>query len=326
MKTTKTNKKSEVKNVYQIVTDRIIEQMNKGIIPWHKPWVFSDHADDIDLTTVAINYVTRKPYSMLNQMLLGFRKGEWMSFKQLSERGGTIKKGAESGIVVFWTQMNYVEKPKEGEQPTDEDGTGEESQGKVCTIPVLKYYHVYHLDDIEGIETKYGTDEEKPKVQTVDPIEAAEDLMWQYVLREEKLTFVCDKPSNKAYYQPSFDKVVVPQMSQFKEVEEFYSTVFHEFTHSTMPTYRCNRKKENENAYFGSEDYSREELVAEMGSAMLCHIAGLNCEKAFKNSVAYLQSWLKALKNDPKMIVWASSRAEKAARYIQYGPETNAQA
>lgn len=326
MKTTKKNQKSEVKNVYQIVTEKIVEQMEKGLIPWHKPWVFADHAEDIDLRTVAINYVTRRPYSMLNQMLLGFRAGEWMSYKQAKELGGSIKKGAESGLVVFWTQMSYVEKPKEGEQPTTEDNTGEETQGKVRTIPVLKYYRVYHLDDIEGIESKYGTDEEKPKVQTVDPIEAAEDLMWQYVLREEKLTFVCDKPSNKAYYRPSTDTVVVPQISQFKQVEEFYSTAFHELTHSTLPVYRCNRKAENDNAYFGNEDYSREELVAEMGSAMLCHIAGLNCERVFNNTVAYLQSWLRALKNDPKMIVWASTRAEKAAKYIQFGPEKKEEA
>lgn len=313
--------KSEKKNVYQIVTDRIIEEMNKGIIPWHKPWVFADHADDIDLRTVAINYVTRKPYSMLNQMLLGFRAGEYMTREKAKELGGSIKKDAESGIVVFWKQMTYVEKPKEGEQPETEEEGEETTQGKIHTIPVLRYYRVYHLDDIEGIPSKYGTEVEKPKVQTVDPIDAAEDLMWQYVLREEKLTFQCDKPSNKAYYSPSSDTVVVPQISQYKVIEEFYSTAFHELTHSTLPVYRCNRSKENRDANFGSEDYSREELVAEMGSAMLCQIAGLNCERAFKNTVAYLQSWLSALKNDPKMIVWAASRAEKAAKYIQFGPE-----
>ena len=107
-------------------------------------------------------------------------------------------------------------------------------------------------------------------------------------------------------------------MSQYQDVEEYYSTAFHELTHSTLVPDRLNRKAEEETpAIFGNTSYSREELVAEMGAAMLVNVCGMDCEKAFKNSVAYIQGWLKQLKNDPKMIVWASSRAEKAARYIQ---------
>ena len=110
--------------------------------------------------------------------------------------------------------------------------------------------------------------------------------------------------------------VVVPKMSQYELIEEYYSTTFHELTHSTGHESRCNRKAETKNSHFGNKSYSREELVAELGSAMLCHFAGIDSDKAFKNSVAYIQSWLKALKNDNKMIVWASSRAEKASKYI----------
>ena len=105
-------------------------------------------------------------------------------------------------------------------------------------------------------------------------------------------------------------------LSQYQDAEEYYSTTFHELTHSTIPPYRCDRKAENDHAFFGNEDYSREELVAELGSAMICNALNLDCEKAFKNSVAYIQGWLKALHNDNKMIVWAASRAEKAAKYI----------
>ena len=98
--------------------------------------------------------------------------------------------------------------------------------------------------------------------------------------------------------------------------EEYYSTAFHEFTHSTMHESRCNRKSENAITRFGDKDYSREELVAEIGSAMLCNRIGIENERAFNNSAAYIQSWLKALKNDNKMIVWAAKKAEEAARYI----------
>jgi len=112
------------------------------------------------------------------------------------------------------------------------------------------------------------------------------------------------------------DKVVVPMLEQYKTASEYYSTTFHEFIHSTMKESRCNRQPECGFAFFGSHAYSREELVAEMGAAMLCSNFGIDDSKTFNNSVAYLQSWIKALANDPKMIVWAAGRAEKAARYI----------
>lgn len=281
-------------NVYQMVTDRVIEQMKKGIVPWHRPWTG---------TAGTINYVTRKPYSLLNQMLLG-REGEWITFNQLKQLGGSIKKGAKSGIVVFYSPYSYMK------EEVKEDGT------KVMvskSIPVLKYYPVFHISDCTGVESKLESG--KPAA-TVEPVEQAEAIVNGYVNREEGLTFRNNEPSNRAYYSPSSDTVVVPMLSQYTEVEEYYSTTFHELTHSTMAENRCNRKEGNKTAAFGSASYSREELVAELGAAYLCSIAELNGEKAFRNSVAYLQGWLKALANDNKMIVWAASRAEKAARYI----------
>ena len=110
--------------------------------------------------------------------------------------------------------------------------------------------------------------------------------------------------------------MVVPRLAQYQLAEEYYSTAFHEFTHSTMHESRCNRKSETTITRFGDSAYSREELVAEIGSAMICNRLGIEHEKAFQNSAAYIQSWLKALKNDNKMIVWAAKKAEEAARYI----------
>ena len=336
-KTNKTNKsnkskkselKTEARNVYQVVTDKIIAQMEQGIIPWQKPWTYAGAGME-DLRNCAINYQTRKPYSMLNQWLLGFRAGEYLTWKQAEALGGKVKKGAESGMVVFWGQTTIRTRKKRDENDevvTDADGkpvTEDVMEERI--MPVLKYYHVFHIDDIEGIETKFTEEEATQKVE-VDPIQSAELIVWEYVMREAKLKFECDKPSDRAYYQPGADRVVVPMISQYKVKEEFYSTAFHELTHSTLPSYRCNRETENKGAYFGNEEYAREELVAEIGSAMLCNVAGLDCQKAFKNSVAYVQGWLKALKSNPKWIVWAAARAEKAARYIQFGPDANAQA
>ena len=146
--------------------------------------------------------------------------------------------------------------------------------------------------------------------------DAAEAVISGYIGREEGLKFQNDKPSSKAYYSPSTDAVVVPMAAQYTELAEYYSTTFHELVHSTMKTSRCNREAENKNSFFGNHEYSREELVAEMGAAMLCTAVGVSIDKAFNNSVAYIQGWLKALQNDVKMIVWAAKRAEAAAKYI----------
>lgn len=282
-----------------MVTDRIIEQLEKGIIPWRRPWTGVSVADG-----GAINYVTRRPYSLLNQMLLG-REGEYLTWKQIQDLGGKVKKGAEAQMVVFFKQLVVKE------TEVKEDG---KTEGKEKVIPLLRYYRVFHIEDTTGIESKIKEDESVQ--ETKQPIEDAEAIIKGYLSREKGLQFVNNKPSNKACYYPVLDKVVVPMLSQYDVIEEYYSTAFHEFTHSTMLESRCDRKEDNKKVVFGSKDYSREELVAELGSAMLCNVAGIESEKAFKNSVAYIQSWLRALKNDNKMIVWASSRAEKSTKYI----------
>ena len=285
-------------NVYQVVTDRIIAQMEKGIVPWHKPWTGA--ADG------AINYVSRRAYSVLNQWLLG-RDGEWLTFKQVQQCGGRIKKGAKAGMVVFYTQQQY----KVMVNVEDEEGNVHEEE-RMKVKPVLRAYNVFHISDCDGIESKT----QEGVKNEVEPIEQAEKVISEYVEREKELTFRNDSVTDKAYYSPASDMVCVPMISQYDVVEEYYSTTFHELVHSTMKETRCNRKAENKMAAFGSADYSREELVAETGSAMLCTRVGIDCDKAFNNSVSYIQGWLKKLKNDNKMIVWAASRAEKAAKYI----------
>lgn len=179
--------------------------------------------------------------------------------------------------------------------------------------------------DTEGIESKIKTEEKDGTL--VFPIDAAEQVITGYLEREKELTFHNDKPTDSAYYSPSLDMVSVPMLSQYQIPEEYYSTTFHELVHSTKLKSRCDRDSEQSGiAAFGNEDYSREELVAEIGSAMLCNRVEIESEKAFKNSVAYIQGWLKALKNDNHAIVWASSRAEKAAKYIIFGKQAIVQA
>lgn len=288
-------------NVYQMVTDRITAQLEQGSIPWRKPWTGAS----VDCGG-SINYVSRRPYSLINQLVLG-RPGEWLTWKQVEDLGGKVKKGAKAGMVVFYKKLVLKD-----ERPSGAQDAGEEESER--TVPLLRYYNVFHLDDIEGIETRIVPGE--ANAPSVEPVEAAEKVIAGYLSRQPKLRFQNDKPSNRAYYSPSQDMVVVPMLSQYDIPAEYYSTTFHELTHSTIPASRCDRVRENANAFFGNADYSREELVAEIGSAMLCNRTGIDVDKAFRNSVAYIQGWLKSLKDDPKMIVWAAGRAEKAAKFI----------
>lgn len=281
-------------SIYQIVTDRICEQLNKGIIPWNRPWT--------GVADGAISYTTRKPYSLLNQMLLG-EDGEYITFNEVAKLGGKIKKGAKSQMVVFFKR--YVKE----ESITNPD-TGEEENKEKITF-ALRYYNVFNIKDCEGIPAK--TREEK-RLFTED--KTGEEVISEYINREASNGFKFENiKGNRAYYSPSLDKVVLPLKEQFKREGEYYSTAFHEIAHSTLKECRCNRKQK-ETVHFGDEDYSKEELVAEITSANICSVTGIETTSTFQNSVAYIQSWLRALQNDTKMIVFASSQAEKATRYI----------
>lgn len=274
-------------NVYEMVTERIIEQLENGVIPWQKPWTGTKNG--------AYNRVSRKPYSILNQMLLQ-HSGEYATFKQWTEAGGYIRKGAKSEIVTFW-KIQLIEEE-------EEDGTKVKKQ-----IPLLRYYHVFHISQVDGVEPK-----EKIELQEFEPIAEAERVKREYMDREHLKIY--EKITDKAFYTPTFDYIEIPCKEQYKNVEEFYSTLFHEMIHSTGYYKRLNRLESGASAGFGSETYSKEELTAEIGSAMILNRLGIETEKTFNNSTAYIQNWLQVLKNDNKFIISASSKSEKAVKYI----------
>ncbi len=273
-------------DIYQAVTDRIIEQLDNGVIPWYKPWS--------GIASGAYNTVSNKTYSLLNQMLLK-HDGEYATYKQWSELGGQVRKDEESEIVVFWKMI-----------PVEEKVNGEIVKK---TIPYLKYINVFHVSQVDGVQPK-----DKNAV-IHEPIKEAEKIIADYDARES-ITME-DVLGNNAYYAPLRDYLCVPTKEQYSDINKYYSTKFHEMVHSTGHKSRLNRFDDNTKiAPFGSEDYSKEELVAEIGSASLMSLIGIETEKTFKNNVAYIQSWLKVLKNDKRMIVSASSRAQKAVEYI----------
>ena len=273
-------------NVYQLVTDRIIAELEKGSIPWEKPWT--------GVRTGAYSRSTGKPYSLLNQMLLR-KPGEYLTFKQATEAGGSIRKGEKAQIVVFWKPFEVVEKDKDG-KPVKK------------VIPLLKYYNVFHIDQCENVKPRFAPDDLTP----ADPIAEAETVLSDYSLRSG--CRIIHERQNRAFYRPSTDEIHLPLREQFPKTAEYYSTAFHEATHSTGHEKRLNRLSKT--AHFGSQDYSKEELIAEMGAAILMNELGIETDGSFRNSAAYIQNWLHVLRDDNKMLVSAAGKAEKAVKLI----------
>ncbi|KOP81355.1 ArdC family protein [Cytobacillus solani] len=265
-------------NVYEIVTQKIIEKLEAGVIPWRKPWI----------NVNAVNWLTQKPYRGINTMLL--EPGEYATFKQIKDAGGRVKDGAKSEIVVFW---KWIEKEIK-------------ETGEIEKIPLLKCYRVFNIStQVEGLNSK-----REIKAFDNDPIEEAEKVFKSYINCPSY-----SYNSGKAYYQPSIDHINCPPMKDFPNVNEYYSTLFHEMVHSTGHKSRLNRSGIIEMASFGDEVYSKEELVAEMGATMLCGIAGID-NSTLPNSASYIASWLKKLNNDKSLVVKAAAQAQKAADYI----------
>lgn len=273
-------------NVYEIVTERIITELEKGNIPWKRPWTGSKDG--------AYSRSTGRAYSLINQLMLKYQ-GEYLTFNQIKEAGGNVKKGERAEIVVFYKPMQIKEQQADGSE-------------KDKLIPFLRYYNVFHISQTEGVEAKYRPEEVKP----FDPIEEAESISRDYLTRQgiqfENIL------GNRAFYSPSIDKVTLPLKEQFDLQAEYYSTLFHELTHSTGHEKRLNRLSKD--AHFGNEEYSKEELVAEIGAAAVMNYIGIETDSSIKNNAAYIQSWIKALKGDSKLIVSAAGKAEKAVNLI----------
>ena len=265
--------------VAQIVTDAIIKKLESGVIPWHKPWRGGE----------AVNYITQKPYTGINRLLLD--GGEYLTYKQVQDLNGKIKKGTKSHIVVFYKPIEITD------DETDE----------IKKIRLLKYYKVYSLQDVEGIESRQNIAHRNNY-----NIDNCESVINRYI--DKSGVKFESKTSTKAYYSPTDDKVTVPLISQFSSSKHYYSTVYHELAHSTGHKSKLNRLTTT--AHFGNADYSREELTAEITSAMLCKHTGIDTADIIDNTAGYIQSWLKALKNDTNMVLVAAAKAEKAVDYI----------
>ncbi|AVX40769.1 Antirestriction protein ArdC (plasmid) [Carboxydocella thermautotrophica] len=266
--------------VYEIVTERIIKKLEQGTVPWRQPW----------RNAIAVNWKTQKPYRGINCFLL--EPGEYATWNQIMEAGGKVRpeEAKKFQIVVFW---KWLEK---------EDG----ETGEIDRVPLLRYYKVYEINrQCEGLESR-----RKDEIFEHDPIEEAEKILAGY-----KDAPRIEYQSGQASYNPHSDSIKVPPLQDYRKAEEYYCTLFHELVHSTGHLKRLNRPGFAEIAAFASETYSKEELIAELGAAMLCAMARID-NSTIDNSASYIASWLRKLKNDKRLIVQAAASAQKAVDYI----------
>lgn len=275
------------KSVYEIVTDKIISKLEQGVIPWRRPW----NAGYVRPTS----WATGKAYRGINRLLL--EPGEYLTFNQVQALGGHVKKGEKASIATFYKE--YVKEDK------NEDGTEEAS-----IIHCLRYYNVFEVSQCEGVNRKNSAEVERYSEDRM--IREAENIMSGYFNRKGAPKLEIGSSNNEqAYFSPRGDYVHLPSLVLYKNPEEYYSTAFHEMTHSTGAGSRLNRIF---GATFGDTTYAKEELVAELGASMLCNVCQI--DNTLDNSAAYIKSWLGHLRNDKKLIITASSAAQKAADYI----------
>lgn len=277
-------------NVYDVINSRIMELLEQGTVPWRKTWNAQSN--------MPRNLCRNREYRGINLFMLAcqpYSSPHWLTFKQVQDKGGHVRKGEKSCPVIFW---KWLDKRVEDVISNDTLSTDK--------IPLLRYYSVFNLEQTEGIEPPPTTE----IVNTFTPIEMAEQIITGMPNRPE-----IKHGGNRASYSPMLDYVKLPVPESFDYPEEYYSTAFHELSHATGHSSRVGRKGILEPSYFGSHEYSKEELIAEMSAAFLCGHIGIE-NSTIENSAAYIAGWLKALKNDRTLLIQAGGMAQRAADYI----------
>jgi antirestriction protein ArdC len=283
---------SKSDELYDQITATILAKLEEGVVPWHQPWAGGQPPTSMS---------TGKPYRGINAFLLTFSQyGSpwWGTYKQISERGGQVRKGEKSTVVVFWKRL--VVDTTEAERAA--------GAGRKKIIPMLRHFNVFNACQADGLpERFYGAQD---RGEGFDPLTEAEAVLEGYSDGPE-VTY----GGSRACYDPTADLIHLPEREAFESAEGFYSTAFHECIHSTGHKTRLARPNIGQPHVFGDTEYSKEELVAEMGCAMLAGHAGI-AQDTLEQSAAYIGNWLRALRDDKKLLVQAAAQAQRAADHV----------
>lgn len=292
-------------NLYRDITDKIVAELEQGIVPWVQPWTSGRQLCPLGLP---VNGLTRRSYSGINILLLwsaleelGFAAPYWITFKQCIAMGGAVRKG-ETGTRVYFADK-FV--------PLKEKARAEEAGDEPAAVAFLKRYTVFNADQCDGLPTGLmAPPVPRPERQIVPDAEA--------LIAATGADFRVG--GDQAFYVPSQDFISIPHQTDYADQINYYRTAFHELGHWTGHPARLDR---NLTTKFGTQDYAREELVAEMATAFVC--ASLGIVPTVRHA-DYIGNWLTVLKEDARAIVRAASLASKAADYIlacTAGSQTN---
>ncbi len=277
--------------LYEKVTNTIIEALEQGVVPWRKPWNGA--------VSVPVNASSNRPYRGVNVLLLGmspYTDHRWLTFKQAQERGGRVKSGEKSTMVVFWKQW----------EPRDDEESGPAAKRP---IPILRYFHVFNAEQCDGLNlSELYCPERFAEHQRI----GRADVLVQSMPDPPRIV----EQGASAWYHPGNDLIQVPPLGRFRTADAFYATLFHELGHATGHASRLNRSGIMGEIQFGSGTYSKEELVAELTSAFCCAIVSLD-NSLIEDSASYINGWLGILKADPKAVVIAAAQAQRATDYIK---------
>jgi antirestriction protein ArdC len=295
MKRTEGHETYSRKDVYQLITDRVIEALERGTIPWRKPWQGG-------AAGAPMNLISRKPYRGVNVFILasaGYGSPYWLTFKQARELGGHVRKGEKGTPIVFWKWLD---------RRGAEDGEGEAESTDRRQVAYLRYFTVFNVEQCEGLNKRLPATEEK--TPAVEPIAAAQAVIDGMPRKPQIL-----HGGDMAYYAKGPDIVKCPKPESFETPAHYYATLFHELAHSTGHADRLNRPTVEDACVFGSTNYSKEELVAEMAAAFLCAMSSIE-NVTLGNQSAYIAGWLHRLQDDRKLVVQAAAQAQHAADFI----------
>jgi antirestriction protein ArdC len=284
-------------DVYARITDRIVADLERGVRPWVRPWNAANAAGRVTRPLRS----NGMPYQGINVVLLwseavsrGFASSTWMTFKQSLELGGHIRKGETGTMVVYANKIIKTE--------TDDKGDDVER-----TVPFLRSYTVFCVDQIDGLPDQYYT--------SVAPSTPPERRLAHADAFFANTGATIRHGGDKAYYAPSLDLIQMPTFESFRDAESYTATLAHECVHWTAPAHRVNRdlsryaKDRSERA--------REELIAELGACFLSADLGVVPElEPRADHASYLASWLEVLSNDKRFIFSAAAHAQRAVTYL----------